>query len=50
MYNKTLDRKLILAKMQDDTNCGKLRKLILARYSVLGGFRYELIDWDEIFT
>lgn len=49
MYNKTINRDLIVEKMQDDTNCGKLAKLILSRYSILGGFWYELLDWDEIY-
>jgi len=50
MFNKTINSALIIEKMQDDTNCGKLAKLILSRYSILGGFRYELLDWDEIYV
>lgn len=49
MYNKTINIQLILKKMQDDTNCGKLTKLILSRFSVLGGFWCELLEWDEVY-
>jgi hypothetical protein len=49
MQKQTISVKLILDKMQDDTNCGKLKKLILTRYSILGGYRCEILDWDEIY-
>lgn len=49
MYNKSISVAVILEKMQDDVNCGKLKKLILSRYSILGGFWYEILEWDEIY-
>jgi len=50
MYNRTISTSLILEKMQDDLNCGKFRRLILARYSIMGGYRCEILEWDEIFA
>lgn len=49
MQKQTISVNLILDKMQDDINCGKLKKLILTRYSILGGYRCEILDWDEIY-
>lgn len=49
MYHQTISPNLILEEMQDGLNCGKLRKLILARFSVFGGYWCELLEWDEIY-
>lgn len=50
MVNKTITPAFILESMQDDLNCGKLRKLIFARYSILGGYWCELLEWDEVYN
>lgn len=50
MVNQTITPLLILDAMQDDLNCGKLRKLIFARFSILGGFWCELLEWNEIYS